>query len=230
MKEATLKLNDKSVLLLSGFAGTSQALLSYLTELGANVCLAGPGANLATSFVDSLNTRREIYPDYGRAFALNRKLTDDKDLDELSRQSAETFGSVDILIDAHRLYGDWPPSTGNWIIERAKSILSGKKKSRFIVLDHFRKPTADFPEGTFSAGYPNQSSFNILQLDLCEEYLLKEFPKSPSIQKSLEEFRKTNPGVKLLNSYDVSFMVACVASPVSNLLYNQKIYLGQPVA
>ena len=228
MKEATLKLNDKSILLLSGFAGTSQALLSYLTEMGANVCLAGPGANLATSFVDALNSRREIYPDYGRAFALSRKLVDDKDLDELSRQSAETFGSADILIDAHRLFGDWPPSTAAWITERAKNILAGKKKSRFIVLDHHQKPTVDFPADAFACGYPNQASFNILSLNICEEYLLKEYPKSPSIQKSLEEYKKTNPNAKLLNSYDVSFMVACVASPVANLLYNQKIYLGLP--
>lgn len=228
MKEQTLKLSDKSVLLLSGFAGASQALLSYLTELGANVCLAGPGAQFANSFVDSLNTRREIYPDYGRAFALGRKLVDDKDLEELSRQAAESFGSVDIIIDAHRLYGEWPPSTAAWILERAKNILGAKKKSRYIVLDHMLKPSADFPADTFASGYPNFSTFNILSLSLCEEYLLKEFPKSPSIQKSLEEYRKTHPSAKLLNSYDVAFMVACVASPLANTLYNQKLNIGLP--
>jgi NAD(P)-dependent dehydrogenase (short-subunit alcohol dehydrogenase family) len=57
---------------------------------------------------------------------------------------------------------------------------------------------------------------NCLSIGLTEEFLLKRYPKSPSIKAALEEFHKVLPGAKIQDPSDIANAVAFLASPLSS--------------
>ncbi len=99
MRDSTLKLNDKTILIAGGFHTITQSLLTLLTEQGSDVALIGDSAADALRFVENLNDSREASPQYGRCLALPTRLADTSSVHDSVGRVAEAFGSPDVLVD-----------------------------------------------------------------------------------------------------------------------------------
>lgn len=97
--ENILKLSDKTVLLTGPNTSVGRALALRLAELGANVALLDTNEKTAR-FADMIMDQREVSPSKGRAFYVHCNLTKPHHAQEAVRKAAETFGGVDIYIDA----------------------------------------------------------------------------------------------------------------------------------
>jgi NAD(P)-dependent dehydrogenase (short-subunit alcohol dehydrogenase family) len=56
---------------------------------------------------------------------------------------------------------------------------------------------------------------NCISVGITEEFLLKRYPKSPSIKIALDEFQKIMPTARIQDSMDIANAVAFLASPLS---------------
>ena len=64
---------------------------------------------------------------------------------------------------------------------------------------------------------------NCLPVGLTEEFLMKRFPKSPSIKLALAEMQKLRPGIKLQDPVDLANAVAFLVSPLSSAFSGKTI-------
>jgi 3-oxoacyl-[acyl-carrier protein] reductase len=93
-------LRERVILILGSLSTTVQSLMSGLTNAGADVALLDPEANVAERFCNQLSDQREINPKHGRAMAVKTETSSYKDIKEAVGRVAQTFGGVDVLIDA----------------------------------------------------------------------------------------------------------------------------------
>ena len=89
------------MILAGPFSSTLQNIIIGLTSLGADVALIDKEGQQATKFCQNITDQREVNEKQGRAMAIKADLTDRKQLKEAVGQVAQTFGSIDIYIDAH---------------------------------------------------------------------------------------------------------------------------------
>jgi NAD(P)-dependent dehydrogenase (short-subunit alcohol dehydrogenase family) len=94
-------LRERTVIIAGPFSSTLQNMMIGLTQLGADVAFLDKEANQATKFCQNITDQREVNEKQGRAMAVQTDLTDRKQLKEAVSKIAQTFGSIDIYIDAH---------------------------------------------------------------------------------------------------------------------------------
>jgi 3-oxoacyl-[acyl-carrier protein] reductase len=94
-------LRERTVVLTGPLSSTIQNIIVGLTSLGADVALIDKEAQLATKFCQNVTDQREVNEKQGRAIAIKADLLDKKQLKEAVSQVAQSFGSIDIYIDAH---------------------------------------------------------------------------------------------------------------------------------
>jgi 3-oxoacyl-[acyl-carrier protein] reductase len=94
-------LRERTVLIAGPFSSTLQNLMIGLTQMGADVALIDKEGQQATKFCQNITDQREINEKQGRAMSIKADLTDKKQLKDAVGQVAQTFGSIDIFIDAH---------------------------------------------------------------------------------------------------------------------------------
>lgn len=97
-------LNDKTIVLAGPFGLLMQNLISRLSEHGANVAVITDDVKSANRVCQNIMDMREVSEKFGRAAAIETKLSDEKSAQNSFSLSAETFGGIDILIDTH-LFG-----------------------------------------------------------------------------------------------------------------------------
>lgn len=101
-------LRERTVILAGPFSSTLQNIMIGLTQLGADVALLDKDAQQAVKFCQNITDQREVNEKQGRAIAIPADLSDRAQLKEAVGKVAQTFGSVDIYIDAH-LYNQPTP-------------------------------------------------------------------------------------------------------------------------
>ncbi len=72
----------------------------------------------------------------------------------------------------------------------------------------------------------SHTAVNALAVGVNEEYLLSRFPKTPTIQRSLQELVKVRPQARLVDYSDIAQVVSFLVSPVANGLSGQVIHLN----
>lgn len=245
MKDSALKLQDKTVFLTGAFNGTVQAILRSMTEFGADVAYVSDQTPSAQTYVNGVNEAREVHPHYGRAAFFNLPLGTEEQITEAMGKIAESFGRLDILIDAAPL--SWTAANAEaglkasgLLAERVLPFLKAKQKGRIVYIFEDAalqklKPTT-LPEAQREALLQMVQSLalktlsmnvtvNALALGVTEDFLLKQFPGNPSIRKTLEQLQTNHPGIKLLESTEIALGAAYAASALSASLTGQVLKL-----
>lgn len=246
MKDSALRLQDKTMLLTGPFNGTTQSLLRTMTEFGSDIAFVSDHVATAGKYVDGINEAREIHPEYGRAAFFNLPLKSAADITEALGRVAETFGRMDVLIDASPL--SWNATTetdtalslSRHLAEGVIPFLVAKQRGRvmFVFEDEslgslklpeisglLRKGLCDLV-GELARGQRGRNiTVNGLSLGVTEDYVLRHFAKAGSIRKSMDQLTQQHPGLKLVESTDVGLGAAYLASALSGSLTGQILRL-----
>ncbi|HWU43759.1 MAG TPA: SDR family oxidoreductase [Bdellovibrio sp.] len=89
------------VALISGpMTTTTSGIVMGLTRLGADCVILDPDKTVASAFTNQINDAREINDKYGRALVLQGELKTADQIKDAVGKAAQTFGGLDIYIDA----------------------------------------------------------------------------------------------------------------------------------
>lgn len=101
--DQTLNLRERTVLIAGPFSSTVQNVMMGLTQLGADVAILDSEANKAAKFCQNILDQREVNEKAGRAIAIQADLSKAADVKEAVGRVAQTFGGLDVYLDAHLL-------------------------------------------------------------------------------------------------------------------------------
>ena len=95
-----LNLSQRTIVILGPVKATLQNLVMSLAQEGADIGLVDTSADQLQRFCQNINDQREIKDKYGRAMAVKADMTQWSSIKDAMGKVAQTFGSIDILIDA----------------------------------------------------------------------------------------------------------------------------------
>lgn len=245
-RDSAIRLQDKTILLIGPFNGVTQALLRTMTELGADIAFVNDQSPLAYKYCDGVNEAREARPDFGRAAHFPLPLKTEQDVKEALGRVAEGIGRMDVLIDASPL--SWTASSDvphalsfSGVMSAALTpFFSARQRGRIVYLFEdlclaavgAEKFVSSYQEelgehiSVSAASLREQSvTVNGVSLGVTEDFILRHFPKSGSIKKSLVELQTARPGLKLLENTDIASSLAYLASNAAGSLTGQILRL-----
>ncbi len=95
-----LNLHQRTIVILGPVKATLQNLVMSLAQEGADIGIVDANADGLQRFCQNINDQREIKDKYGRAMAVKADLTHWSSIKDAMGKVAQSFGSIDILIDA----------------------------------------------------------------------------------------------------------------------------------
>lgn len=246
MRDSAIRLQDKTILLIGPFNGVTQALLRTLTELGADVGFVNDQSPMATKYCDGVNEAREVRPDYGRAAHFQLPLRQEQDVREALGRVAEGIGRMDVLIDASPL--SWSASAdvphalsfSGVISAGLLPFFAARQRGRIIYLfedsclasigaekfvGSYQEELCEHISLSAVAMKEQSVTVNGVAVGVTEDFVLRHFPKSPSIKKSVVELQAKRPGLKLLENTDIACSMAYLASNAAGSLTGQVLRL-----
>jgi NAD(P)-dependent dehydrogenase (short-subunit alcohol dehydrogenase family) len=246
MRDSALRLQDKTILLTGPFNGTTQALIRMMTEFGCDIAFISDQTPAAARYIEGVNEGREIRPGDGRAAYLHLPTRDGAEIKEALGRMVETFGRMDVLIDAHPL--TWNESTETesalarcrHLAEGVIPFLLAKQKGRLMYLfedecvaklglptlpARLREALAAHIGAVALDRRQANITVNGLSIGVTEDFILRHFAAAGSIRKSVDELRARHPGVKLVESTDIGLGAAYLASALSGSLTGQILRL-----
>lgn len=246
MSDQNLKLREKTIVICGPLNGITQALLSRLTELGADVALLTDKIDAAQRFCRNIMDLREVSEKFGRAAAVTPTATNVEEAASDISKAAELFGSIDAIVDCHftslQLTDSHSTSDINEIhhksliySEAGLKFLNGRKKGRSVILSHkldqrimlehhSEKTPQTILKHVSEQVETKTVSVNLVSLGYTEEFLLAH-NKGLSIQKALEAIKSENPKAILIENTDVANTVSFLVSPLSQGIHKQDITL-----
>jgi 3-oxoacyl-[acyl-carrier protein] reductase len=245
MKDSALRLQDKTILMTGPFNGTTQALLRTMTEFGSDIAYVSADTPNAGKYVDGINEAREANPHFGRAAFFHLPMSTEEEITEGFGRVAETFGRMDVLIDAGPLaWTDGPAAgleTARATAAKALPFFYAKQRGRIIFvfedqsLARLNLPVAmdDDARAKLTAliadlareNRAKNVTVNGLALGVTEDFVLRHFAKVGSIRRAMDELSQSHDGLKLVESTDVGLGAAYVASALSGSLTGQVLRL-----
>ncbi|MFS4459329.1 SDR family NAD(P)-dependent oxidoreductase [Bdellovibrio sp. HCB2-146] len=108
--ENSLNLHQRVALIAGPMSSTVSSIVMGLTRLGADCVLLDPDKTVAPAFINQINDSREINDRYGRANVIQNALKTQDDLKDAVGRAAQTFGGLDIYIDAFMIQQPTPIS------------------------------------------------------------------------------------------------------------------------
>lgn len=146
-----LNLRERTVVLLGPTGSTMQNLVMALTQHGADVALVDADAAKMQRFCTSVSDQREVNPKFGRAAAFPVDFSNAASLKDALGKAAQTFGSIDVFVDALSEVKPSPFQVGSENVDLEKIIhqnltislkateyvsgfLKGRKRGRIVYL------------------------------------------------------------------------------------------------
>lgn len=246
MKESSFKLQDKTIFLAGPFNGVTQSIIRGMAELGADVAFVSDSVAHASRFTDGVTEARDIHPNHGRAAHFNLPLNTPEQVQEAIGRVAQSLGRMDILVNALPLTWDGKTSleqvgtVGATLIEKFTPFFTAKPRGRVIyVLEdegldpmltnpwpkEFRSQFLDLVKKQSAELRGIHTTVNAISIGVTEDFLLKNFPKSPSIRLSLDAAKKEHGDIRLVESSDIASAVAYLSSAVAGSITNQVLRL-----
>ena len=245
MKDSALRLQDKTILMTGPFNGITQALLRTMTEFGSDIAYVSDDNPNSDKYTNGINEAREVNPHYGRAAFFNLPMNDEEQITEGFGRVAETFGRMDVLIDANPL--TWSKdfeaglSRSRSIAERALPFFYAKQRGRVLYVfedeslerldlpvtmtNEGRRALAERIENLARENRGKQVTVNGLSLGVTEDFVLRHFAKMGSIRRAMDELSQKHEGLKLVESTDVGLGAAYLASALSGSVTGQVLRL-----
>lgn len=232
--DSTFRLQDKNIAIIGSFSNLTQNLMASFCEYGSDVALLGPSSREAARYAENLTDTREIHTSNGRVFALDADLSTADGAREGLTKAAQSFGGIDVVIDTRPLLSleaASAPDAG--FIGEAMKFLEGRGKGRMIFLT-YDPALAEGPATELLNFVSTQAkevisknvTVNMVTLGITEEYLLKKFPKSPSIKLAFAELVKVQPRAKMIDGKEIAYTVAFLASPLCVSLTGQNLIIS----
>ena len=108
--ENSLNLHQRVVLIAGPMTSTVSSVVMSLTRLGADCVILDPDKTVAPAFINQINDAREINDRYGRANIINSSLKTADDVKDAVGKAAQSFGGLDVFIDAFMIQQPTPIS------------------------------------------------------------------------------------------------------------------------
>jgi 3-oxoacyl-[acyl-carrier protein] reductase len=93
-------LRERVIAIVGPLSSTVQSLMNGFTKDGADVALLNNQASQAERFCAQLTDQREVSSKHGRAMAIQVDSSDSASIKEAIGRAAQSFGGLDVLIDA----------------------------------------------------------------------------------------------------------------------------------
>ncbi len=130
MADVSLSLRERTSVISGPLTTVTQNIASTLTQNGSDVVFIANKADAHQRVAQHLNDQREVNEKYGRCRAFEFNLDDPKVCKEAISKAAETFGCVDIYIDALGISTP-APFRNESSIEIFEELLQKQLKSSF---------------------------------------------------------------------------------------------------
>ncbi|WP_413289073.1 SDR family NAD(P)-dependent oxidoreductase [Bdellovibrio sp. HCB337] len=98
--DAGFNLHQRVALISGPLSSTVSSIVMGLTRLGADCVILDPDKSVPQAFINQINDSREINDKFGRAAVLPSDLTSRDQIKDLIGRASQTFGGLDIYIDA----------------------------------------------------------------------------------------------------------------------------------
>lgn len=239
MSESLFKIRERTAIIFGPINSIVQTLGNVLQEQGADVAFLDEKASDSQRFVNNLMDMRQVHNHYGRAAAIDCKISSASEAKEALSRAAELFGSVDIFIDANMGHRDLTTDKNSsfFLTHEVSEFFKGRGKGRNIYLAYDEsickytkaKPLIEnnkilnkFIKQISRDYYAFQITSNIISLPFTDEFLLEQFPQN-SVQKSFDDIKQNWSEARLANPVDVAYSVAFLASPMSAAIDGQLV-------
>jgi len=246
MKDSSLRLQDKTILLVGPFNGVTQACVRALTEFGCDVAYVSSDSPNAARYTEGINEAREVHAHYGRAVHYHLPLKTPADVQEALGAVTQSLGRIDALVDASPLSWNSETSSENAVdvcmalAEKCVPFFLAKQRGRLVFLfedacleeivpttntSTFRDMLMEKIEELAKQYIGKNVTANGVAIGVTDDFLLKTNPKSPSLKKSLEDLQKEHPHMRLVEFQDVALGVAYFVSALSASVTGQTLRL-----
>lgn len=110
-----MQLRERTVLIVGPFSTMTQQLMLLLSQEGADCVLVGPKNLIAEKYVLQLNDSREANEKNGRALFIHCDLNNADEIKDVVAKTIQSFGSIDIYVDAQLENQPTPMNIGGGI-------------------------------------------------------------------------------------------------------------------
>lgn len=106
--DAGFNLHQRVALIAGPLSSTVSSIVMGLTRLGADCVILDPDKSVPQAFINQINDAREINDKFGRAAFIPSDLTSKDQIKDLIGRASQTFGGLDIYIDALMIHQPTP--------------------------------------------------------------------------------------------------------------------------
>lgn len=241
MRESFLKLNDRTVVLSGPLTQVTSALVTLLSERGADVAMVvNDKIREAQRFAENVSDQREVHHHYGRVAAIESKMDTEAACADAISRSAEVFGSIDILIDTHLVSVTHENPDQAQISRRVLSMaqaalpyMEGRQKGRIVLVTNDFLLAHESPS-EIQTYVKNLSpkildrniTANVVSCGITEEYLLQAFDGKLSLKDALENLKKKHQCARLIEGIEIASVITFLASPLSSGVCGETIHIN----
>jgi NAD(P)-dependent dehydrogenase (short-subunit alcohol dehydrogenase family) len=242
MRESFLKLNDRTVVLAGPLNQITSTIVTVMSERGCDVgIVTNERTNEVQRFCDNINDAREVHHNYGRSACIAADLDSEKSCTEAIGRVAETFGSIDIVVDTHLLELTENGEDLEARFEKTKTMceaampfVQGRNKGRIVFLtnDLLLKSFSKIEELMSMKKEFSQKvllsniTMNCISTGITEELLLKMYGATKSIKDAFKDYEEKNGKCRIIEPTEVASLVSFVASPISSALNGQTSHMN----
>ncbi|MEO0337145.1 MAG: SDR family oxidoreductase, partial [Pseudomonadota bacterium] len=232
----------RTVVLAGPLNQITSTIVTVMSERGCDVgIVTNERTNEVQRFCDNINDVREVHHNYGRSACIASELDSEKTCTEAIGRVAETFGSIDIVVDTHLLGLTEKSEALEERFTRTKTMCSaampfveGRNKGRIVFLtndillksydklDELMTMKAEFSQKVLGSNI----TMNCLSTGITEELLLKMYGGSKSIKDAFSDYQQSNGKCRIIEPTEVASLVSFVSSPISSGLNGQTIHLN----
>nr|WP_295901662.1 SDR family oxidoreductase [uncultured Bdellovibrio sp.] len=251
--ENGFNLRERTALIVGPFTTTVQSLMMGLTQMGSDCVLLDFDNSASQRFCNQINDSREINPKFGRAISIKSPMKTPEDIKDAVGSAAQSFGSVDLFIDA-QIYnkpnrykiGEALSHLDDEVLHNFKSsvmlthavlnFLKNRKRGRILyllnenypdpILAGARGALVPFAQSLAKQVAEHNITVNVLKLGLTEEFILAQHPEAKSIKEAVEKLREKEPHLKITEPEKVTNTITYLVSQYGSAVNGQVISLS----
>lgn len=248
-----LSLKERTALIYGPFTTTVQSIMMGLTQMGADCVLLDTDNSASIRFCNQLNDAREVNPKFGRAISIKNPLRNENDIKDAIGSAAQSFGSVDLFIDAkvtNRVntfkIGESLASLDEDIHTNFKvsvmlthavlNFFKNRKRGRIVYLMNHQYPDPvlaaargaliQFADQLSKVVSEHNITVNTLSLGMTEEWILAQFPQAKSIKEALDLLKQKEPHLKITEPDKITNAISFLLGTSGACVNGQNIKLS----
>lgn len=251
--ENGFNLRERTALIVGPFSTIVQNLVMNLTQNGTDCVLLDFDNAPSQRFCNQINDAREINSKFGRAVSMKSPMSSLADIKEAVGSAAQTFGAVDLLIDAQAYNKESRFKVGDsidyleeeltqnfkssvWLTHTVLNYFKNRKRGRvlFLMNERYPDPILAAARGAlvpFAQSLAKQVAefnvtINVLKLGMTEEIIMSQYPEAKTLKEALEKIREKDPLMKITEPDKVSNTITYLVSQFGSAVNGQVLSLS----